>query len=316
MIQVSRLALALLLGLVGVSFSQEQEEEARKSQQESELSKLKQGNEGGGLSEVKINSKKEADTDGFCRNEFAGTGCFIGLEVGYSANVKNSIAISQIPQIPQISQISNSGGSQQTSSVPVNLTFGYQWYFARKVGLQFKGYAGYANYNSKGENKVPTVTTNNGNVPIEVSSSAIHYGAEANFLYDLFQGESVTFGINAGVGYQFGTFIGQKATVSGPETQQATKLFGKPVVDFSNYTASSFTYNVGLYLALSRHHHFGFNWRVTPGYSASNSGGDMTKMVSLNGVGVPGVGVPGVGVPVKYKSAPVSSFLFSYSYLF
>lgn len=304
--QVNRLALALLLGLVGVSFSQESEEQTKKSQQD---------NEGGGYLEVKVDSKQETNTNGFCRNEFAGTGCFIGLEVGYSASVKNSIAIA-IPQIPQISQISNSSGSQQTSSVPVNLTFGYQWYFASKAGLQFKGYAGYANYNSKGENKVPTVTSNNGNVPIEMSSSAIHYGVEANFLYDLFQGESVTFGINAGVGYQFGTFIGQRVTISGQETQQATKLFGKPVIDFENYTASSFTYNVGLYLALSRHHYFGFNWRVTPRYSAPNSGGDMTKMVNMSGIGVPGIALPGIGVPVKYKSAPASSFLLSYSYLF
>lgn len=127
------------------------------------------------------------------------SGGFIGFELGFGlANTK----ISQNHQ--------NLLSDKTYATLPLNLSFGYLWYFSRSMGLRFSGFIGTSSYsnemlkhNGRDVGKVANGTggyydengkqispnydyEGNYEYVINVDSSALQYGVEISYVWDFY----------------------------------------------------------------------------------------------------------------------------------
>ena len=271
-LDLSKVAVALSLAgfLSGVAVADELDSEIAKLKKENELLELKQKNEAlkkGVKSAQKSNETQEASASDL-------SGWFVGAELGYSPSVTNWLTQPDNLTIPLL--------SSSTYALPINLAFGYQIYPWQNAGFKFRGYVGYANYNSVFEYR---------GQELDFKSQAIHYGLEAEYLYDFVASQTHTFGLSIGLGYEFGTFMGQN-TING--TYEA-KMKG--------YTSSSLTSSAGVHYYYNINHQFELKYRYRSGYDYDNGGEDEVMEA-------------GVKQKTKYASSAGGSILFAYNYKF
>ena len=150
--------------------------------------------------------------------------------------------------------------NSSTYALPINLGFGYQWYPWDNAGFKFRGYVGYANYNSKISLDNQTANQN---------SQAIHYGLEAEYLYDFIASQTHTFGLNIGTGYEFGSFFGQNIQ---SKMDEGTPNEHTVTDNFKSYTSSSWTSSIGIHYFYNINHQFELKYRYRSGYGIDDGG--------------------------------------------
>lgn len=245
------------------------DQEIAKLKKENELLELQKQNEE--LKKAKKTESKGAVNKnglfGFCKGEYANTGCFIGVEVGYVSGVENYLKVT-----------STESTTESTYALPISAVFGWQWYFYERMGLNFKGHFGYANYNS--DLTIDGITG-------KFSSSALHYGLEVSYMYNLISSQKHTFGLNTGMGFEFGTFLGLNIKADG----------GK--VDFDSYTKSSFVTTLGVHYYLNTNHQFWLSYKFKSGYMLGD-GGKTNKD----------------NFEYSYSTSPKDAIFFTYAYKF
>lgn len=74
------------------------------------------------------NDPKKGFLKGICKGEYIYTGCFIGVEIG--AGLNNNIS-------------STDGLDKYTTTFPINVHIGWQWYYWANAGLRVKVHFGY-----------------------------------------------------------------------------------------------------------------------------------------------------------------------------
>ena len=130
------------------------------------------------------------------------TGGFVGGEFGIGS------AYSYANTYP--SGLSRSGSSTH-STFPINVFGGYQWYFYDRpwfhFGVRVRGHIGYTNYNTSFSDW--WYWGYRDNVKFSISSHAIQYGVEAQFLWDFLNMGEHTLGWHfAPIGLGGSTFFG------------------------------------------------------------------------------------------------------------
>lgn len=264
------LSLALMAMFSSLTYAETADEEIARLKKENELLELQQKNANLKNNKNKNQSVQSSNVDksgflGFCKGEYANTGCFIGAEVGYAPSVKKYV----------FADATGFSVTQNTYALPINLILGWQVYSAKNWGWNFKAFFGYAGYGS--DIKEPDNNTE------KFNSSALHYGIEASYLYDFIISQQHTFGMNVGIGYEFGTFIGQK--------------YG--ITSLDSYTKTSFISSIGVHYFLNVNHQFWLTYKYKSGYNVGDGGS-----VNIN------------GSQVKYSSTPNNVLTFAYAYKF
>lgn len=265
------LSLAFMAMFSSLIYAETADEENARLKKENELLELQQKNANLKNNKSKNESVQSSNIDksgflGFCRGEYANTGCFIGAEVGYAPSVKNYL-------------VDHTGSvTQNTYALPINLILGWQVYSAKNWGWNFKAFFGYAGYSSD--------ITFDG-ISAKFNSSALHYGIEASYLYDFIISQQHTFGMNVGIGYEFGTFIGQSVDI------------GVVKVSLDSYTKTSFISSIGVHYFLNVKHQFWLTYKYKSGYNVGDGG-------SMNVE----------GIQVKHSSTPNNVLTFAYAYKF
>lgn len=251
---------------------------------DSEIAKLKKENELLELQKKNQNLKKGSGSSSRSQDGLASelTGWFAGAELGYSPSVTNYVNL----EIKQTDTTNYVALNSNTYALPINLGFGYQWYPWDNAGFKFRGYVGYASYNSK---------ISLGNEKGNQNSQAIHYGLEAEYLYDFIASQTHTFGLNIGTGYEFGSFFGQNIQ---------SKLKERTVTEeLKSYTSSSWTSSIGIHYFYNINHQFELKYRYRSGYTSDDGG----KTTLDNEV---------TTREIKYASTPKGSIIFAYNYKF
>lgn len=270
------MSLVLVGILTNAMYAETPDEEIARLKKENELLELQKKNEelkkGKGSESKKSVNVDKSGAFGFCKGEYANTGCFIGAEVGYAPSVSNYYYATSL-----------STNTATTFAIPINVILGWQWYLYEHMGLNFKAHIGYASYNSD-MNVAPDGM-------LDYKSSAIHYGLEVSYLYDFVATSQSTFGLNVGIGYEFGTFIGQGWDL--PASSGATSD-----ISFNSFTNSAFTTSFGVHYFLNTHHQFWLSYKYK-GYS-----------------GVEGGTYSDRGITIEYTTAPKSVIAFAYAYKF
>lgn len=262
------LSLAFMAMFSSLIYAETADEEIARLKKENELLELQQKNANLKNNKSKNQSVQSSNVDksgflGFCKGEYANTGCFIGAEVGYAPSVKNYL-------------VDHTGSvTQNTYALPINLILGWQVYSAKNWGWNFKAFFGYAGYGS--DIKAPDNNTE------KFNSSALHYGIEASYLYDFIISQQHTFGMNVGIGYEFGTFIGQKLDTE----------------SLDSYTKTSFISSIGVHYFLDVKHQFWLTYKYKSGYNVGDGGNQ-----NLN------------GSQLKYSTTPNNVLTFAYAYKF
>lgn len=262
------LSLAFMAMFSSLTYAETTDEEIARLKKENELLELQQKNADLKNNKGKNENTQSSDIDksgflGFCKGEYANTGCFIGVEVGYAPGVKNYLFAGN-----------NGSVTQNTYAIPINLILGWQVYSAKNWGWNFKAFFGYAGYGSDVSAQ---------NTTLKFNSSALHYGIEASYLYDFIVSQQHTFGMNVGIGYELGTFIGQKL-----ET-----------VSLDSYTKTSFISSIGVHYFLNVHHQFWLTYKYKSGYNVGDGGNQNVD-----------------GTQAKYSSTPNNVLTFAYAYKF
>ncbi len=262
------IVLAMLFGSSAI-YAENIDQEIAKLKKENELLELQQKNANLKNNKDKNQSTQSSNIDksgflGFCKGEYANTGCFIGAEVGYAPSVKNYL-------------FADTASTQNTYALPINLILGWQVYSAKNWGWNFKAFFGYAGYSSD-------MTLNE--ITAKFNSSALHYGIEASYLYDFIVSQQHTFGMNVGIGYEFGTFIGQHL---------------KTAFDFDldSYTKTSFISSIGVHYFLNVNHQFWLTYKYKSGYNVGDGGNQNVN-----------------GGQLKYSTTPNNVLTFAYAYKF
>ena len=165
------LSLAFMAMFSSLIYAETADEEIARLKKENELLELQKKNADLKNNKAKNQSVQSSNVDksgflGFCKGEYANTGCFIGAEVGYAPSVKNYLF-----------DIDTGSVTQNTYALPINLILGWQVYSAKNWGWNFKAFFGYAGYSSD-------ITSSDNFPTLKFSSSALHYGIEASYLYD------------------------------------------------------------------------------------------------------------------------------------
>ncbi|MFC3867320.1 outer membrane beta-barrel protein [Helicobacter equorum] len=261
------LSLAFMAMFSSITYAETTDEEIARLKKENELLELQQKN---------VNLIDKSGFLGFCKGEYANTGCFIGVEVGYAPGVKNYIFSNNTSE--------SGSGTQSTYAIPINLILGWQVYSAKNWGWNFKAFFGYAGYGSDITVKNSTYT-----LTAKFNSSALHYGIEASYLYDFIVSQHHTFGMNVGIGYELGTFIGQSLAAA---TEEGS-------INLDSYTKTSFISSIGVHYFLNAHHQFWLTYKYKSGYNVGDGG-------SMNID----------GRPLKYSSTPNNVLTFAYAYKF
>lgn len=264
------LSLAFMAMFSSLIYAETADEEIARLKKENELLELQQKNANLKNNKSKNESVQSSNVDksgflGFCRGEYANTGCFIGAEVGYAPSVKNYF----------FADSSGTSITQNTYALPINLILGWQVYSAKNWGWNFKAFFGYAGYGS--DIKTPDNNTE------KFNSSALHYGIEASYLYDFIISQQHTFGMNVGIGYEFGTFIGQKLDTT----------------SLDSYTKTSFISSIGVHYFLNVNHQFWLTYKYKSGYNVGDGGNQNVN-----------------GSQLKYSTTPNNVLTFAYAYKF
>ena len=262
-------ALSLIGSLTSLAIADDIDSEIAKLKKENELLELQKKNQN-----LKKGSANSSNSQDGLASEL--TGWFVGAELGYSPSVANYLSVSNNQ---------DSGNTTSTTfALPINLGFGYQWYPWDNAGFKFRGYVGYASYNSKIKDPAQDFIG-------DQNSQAIHYGLEAEYLYDFIASQTHTFGLNIGTGYEFGSFMGQNWKVPAATTK------------FKSYTSSSWTSSIGIHYFYNINHQFELKYRYRSGYT-NDDGGKTTQEQGQEAMNF------------KYASTPKGSIIFAYNYKF
>lgn len=248
---------------------------------DSEIAKLKKENELLELQKKNQNLKKGSGSSSSSQDGLASelTGWFVGAELGWNPSVTNYMKA----EMKETGVTNYATLNSSTYALPINLGFGYQWYPWDNAGFKFRGYVGYANYNAKADSNEMNISN--------IQSQAIHYGLEAEYLYDFIASQTHTFGLNIGTGYEFGSFFGQKNIVKGNGQTMTENL--------KSYTSSSWTSSIGIHYFYNVNHQFELKYRYRSGYGVDNGGKHSIDSTE-----------------VKYASTPKGSIIFAYNYKF
>ena len=266
-------ALSLIGSLASFTFADDIDSEIAKLKKENELLELQKKNQ---------NLKKGSSSSSRSQDGLASelTGWFVGAELGWNPSVTNYMKA----EMKETGVTNYATLNSSTYALPINLGFGYQWYPWDNAGFKFRGYVGYASYNSKIKDPAQDFMG-------DQNSQAIHYGLEAEYLYDFIASQTHTFGLNIGTGYEFGNFFGQKQIVKGNGLTMTENL--------KSYTSSSWTSSIGIHYFYNINHQFELKYRYRSGYT--NDDGGKTTIDSTE---------------AKYASTPKGSIIFAYNYKF
>lgn len=217
---------------------------------------------------------------GFCRGKYSATGCFIGGELGL-AITDNWFWL----DYGMFSFVSSGSLSKNKTSaaIPINLIFGYQWYYMQSQGIRIKANVGYANYNVD-----YLLEFNNNNTSEEIKFSfenhALQYGLELAWLWDFVRKGKHTLGIDLGTGFEGSTFF---QTIKENEEKYHTT------------TAFSWVGRLGL------HYYFNVNHQIGLAYSYKSYTAVEAKAIQNK------------GIPFgKVVASPRNQILLSYAYKF
>lgn len=113
------------------------------------------------------------------------TGGFVGGEFGFGS----AYSYADVYFYQNNGSYNNLWGGSDHTAIPINVFGGYQWYFYDRpwfhFGVRVRGHIGYSNYNT---DITPYYNywylNNNASANLEISSHAIQYGVEAQFLWD------------------------------------------------------------------------------------------------------------------------------------
>ena len=150
------------------------------------------------------------------------TGGFVGGEIGFggaysyaSMSLYTTRNLADGQRTTPSYQGYVSGWSDHTA-IPLNVFGGYQWYFYDRpwfhFGVRVRGHIGYTNYNTK----ISDYTTySHTNVDFSLTSHAIQYGVEAQFLWDFLNMGEHTLGWHfTPVGLEGSTFFEKTSAVA------------------------------------------------------------------------------------------------------
>ncbi|MGX2972817.1 outer membrane beta-barrel protein [Helicobacter sp. T3_23-1059] len=136
------------------------------------------------------------------------------------------------------------------TAIPINIFGGYQWYFYDRpwfhFGVRVRGHIGYSNYNTKMSDYNSLYSTN---VDFALSSHAIQYGVEAQFLWDFLNMGQHTLGWHfAPIGLEGSTFF-DKFSITASGNAQGTGEY-----DTNIHTKFSYVWNTGLHYYFNAKH--------------------------------------------------------------
>ena len=223
---------------------------------------------------------------GFCKGKVANTGCFIGAEVGVALTQNDFSYGNYVQTSPALL-------SQDFATIPVNLIFGHQWYYALNQGVRFKAHIGYTNYNSSmpsfriiGE---PDVEYN-----MSVSSHALQYGLDVAWVYDFIANDKHNFGLDFNVlGVEGTSFVANSG-----EMADAT-IFRDSSAGV--YTKFAYSGGLGLHYFYNAHHQFFVEYRYRS-YTTTHN--------------VEFIGAQGHKTSLTLSSTPTHTFALAYAYKF
>ena len=188
---------------------------------------------------------------GFCRGKYSATGCFIGGELGLAIQTEHYLWEAQGLGKGSENDYISDVPEKQTLNIPINLTFGYQWYYMQSQGIRIKANVGYANYNVDYLLKFE-LETNNEEVKFSLENHAIQYGLELAWLWDFVRKGKHTLGIDLGTGFEGSTFFGKTSR----------KIEGNTFNDdLDNFTSFTWITRIGL------HYYFNVNHQIGLAYS-------------------------------------------------
>ena len=232
-------SLAGLLSVASLQADEISEAQVTQAEQSTQEQKVDSASESKSIN-TNANASKanKSGAFGFCKGQHASTGCFIGASVGLAFG-ENWLSIPS-------TEILESSLEKNFVTVPVNIDFGWQWYYAQNAGFRFKGYVGYSNYNSK-LGSFTEIGANNGSDLIYDMSASVHalqYGLEASYLYDFIYKGDHNFGAHISVGFEGSTFMGQNINE------------GDYKIDFAGYSKFTWTSGIGIHYFYKVHHQF------------------------------------------------------------
>ena len=227
------------------------------------------------------------------------TGGFVGGEFGFGSAY--SYAGMSIYSTRDLANGNNTNPQYQGSvsnwndhtAIPLNVFGGYQWYFYDRpwfhFGVRVRGHIGYSNYNTEITDYTYYSHTN---ATFDISSHAIQYGAEAQFLWDFLNMGEHTLGWHlTPIGLEGSTFFDKiSVNVSGGAVGTITH-------DLNISTQFSYMWNTGLHYYFNAKHMVFATYKYR-GYSAKNK----TSGKGLN--------------HINYYNYSNSQFMLGYAYKF
>lgn len=221
-------------------------------------------------------------------------GFFIGMEAGFTPSATNyANFLGREFTVPS---------TQKTRAFPLGLTLGYQYYFTQSQGISLQARAAYATYKtSKTQVSEPRPgyrNNNNMSFDININTEALHFGIDANYLFDFFATENHVLGLDAGVGLDFVYFLSTKHEWKNPHATINNSL--------GEYSSMALALGFGVHYYFKTHHQLGIKYRYT--------GHSMDTKISKD------YKTPGSLDTETYKfvaaTANLSSIVFSYTYKF
>lgn len=175
------------------------------------------------------------------------TGGFVGGEIGFGGAYT---WIDAYIYNAQGQYQGNYWGSSDHTAIPLNVFGGYQWYFYDRpwfhFGVRVRGHIGYTNYNTEVANYRWAYGNN---VTLSISSHAIQYGAEAQFLWDFLNMGKHTLGWHISpVGLEGSTFFGSVTATGGGNN------FGTISNDLKIATKFSYIFSTGFHYYYNARH--------------------------------------------------------------
>lgn len=220
-------------------------------------------------------------------------GFFIGMEAGFTPSATNyANFLGREFTVPS---------KQKTRAFPLGLTLGYQYYFTQSQGISLQARAAYATYKtSKTQLSEPTPGNRpqNTSFDININTEALHFGIDANYLFDFFATENHVLGLDAGVGLDFVYFLSTKHEWKNPHATLNNSL--------GEYSSMALALGFGVHYYFKTHHQLGIKYRYT-GHSMNTKISKDYKTQNSSDI-------------ETYKfvaaTANLSSIVFSYTYKF
>ena len=218
------------------------------------------------------NDPKKGFLKDICKGEYIYTGCFIGVEIG--AGLNNNIS-------------STDGLDKYTTTFPINVHIGWQWYYWANAGLRVKVHFGYSKYSASssiddssqnGQYTTTTTTTNKFDI------NSLQYGISiAWHPYDFIYGGKHTLGLHIEEGLEFSSFFGSGSTSRSSTTGQWVTMIPYPGADpslgwdewvtfnstttttpksFNAFTQGASTTSIGIHYFYKAHHQFALDYKI------------------------------------------------------